>query len=119
MTDSWLFATDEGSMVGVAFIDLSQAFDRVNPSILIHTLASYRCSSVTVDWFKSSLRDRTQTVNINGHMSDKQNITCVVPQGSYFGPLLFMLFVNNLHLHVSKCDPNLHADDTMQLVQYW
>ena len=69
---------------------------------------------MTVDWFKPCLHGRTQTINVNGHVSDKQVITCSVPQGSILGPLVFILFVNDLHLYlyVSNCNLNLYADDT-------
>ena len=111
LIDNWLSAIDEESMIRVVFIDLSKAFDSVNHSILVHKLASYHCLSLTVDWFKSYLHGRTQTVNINGLMSQKQDITCGVPQGSILGPLLFILFANDLHLRMSECDLNLYADD--------
>ena len=112
LIDNWLSAIDEGSMIAVVFTDLSKAFDSINHGILVHKLASYSLS-MTVNWFKSYLHGRTQKVVISGFMSQKQDITCGVPQGSILGPLLFILFANDLHLHnMPKCDLNLYADDT-------
>ncbi len=112
MMDSWLAALDSGNMVGVAFVDLSKAFDSVNHNILASKLRSYGCSSQTVNWFKAYLSGRSQVVHVKGHMSSEESIACGVPQGSILGPLLFLLFVNDLHLHITKCDVNLYADDT-------
>jgi hypothetical protein len=112
MTDRWLAALDSGNLVGVVFVDLAKAFDSVNHNILLNKFKSYGCSPRTVNWFQSYLDNRSQVVHINGHMSKEENILCGVPQGSILGPLLFVLFVNDLHLHLTKCESNLYADDT-------
>ena len=91
-----------------------KAFDSINYSILVHKLASYHCSSMTVNWFKSYLHGRTQSVDINGFtyvLEARYYLWCA--SGLYTGAVtIFILFVNDLHLHISECDLNLYADDT-------
>jgi exonuclease III len=112
MTDKWVSAIDDGQMVGVAFVDLRKAFDSVHHNMLINKLEMYGCSSGTLSWFQSYLGSRSQVVNVRGHYSDEENILRGVPQGSILGPLLFVLFVNDFHLHLTKTCSNLYADDT-------
>ena len=97
--------------VGV-FIDLQKAFDTVNHSILLQKLEHYGIRGVALDWFTSYLSGRRQYVSVNGHTSAKLEITCGVPQGSVLGPLLFLIYINDL-LNVSKyLSFYLFADDT-------
>ena len=100
-------------MFGVgAFIDLQKAFDTVNHSILLQKLEHYGIRGVTLDWFTSYLSGRKQYVSVNGHTSAKLEITCGVPQGSVLGPLLFLIYINDLP-NVSKyLSFYLFADDT-------
>ncbi len=112
MTDKWLAALDSGNMVGVAFVDLSKAFDSVHHNILISKLKTYGCSPGALTWCQSYLNNRSQIVNVKGHLSDEESILCGVPQGSILGPLLFILFVNDIHLHLEQTDSDLYADDT-------
>ena len=74
----------------------------------------YKCSDTTVNWFKSYLTNRKQNVSLNGTLSDKQLITCGVPQGSILGPHLFLLFINDLTICLDSTVSNtdMYADDT-------
>ena len=78
------------------FIDLQKAFDTVNPSVLPKQLEHYAVRGTVLDWFTSYLSDRSQYVSVNGHTSDHLKITCGVPQGSVIGPLLFLIYINEL-----------------------
>ena len=94
------------------FIDLRKAFDTVNHNILLTKLEHYGIRGIAVNWFKSYLTNRKQYVFLNGESSKLQQITCGVPQGSVLGPLLFLLYINDLP-NVSKVLKfYLFADDT-------
>ena len=64
------------------------------------------------DWFKSYLPYRKQFVSINGHNSDLMSVNCGVPQGSALGPLLFLIYINDLHKAIYHCKVHHFADDT-------
>ena len=83
-------------MVGVMMIDLSAAFDLVDYDILLEKLKLLRLDKAAVEWFRSYLTGRSQTVCVDGCMSSLLNIECGVPQGSVLGPLLYILFTNDL-----------------------
>ena len=63
-------------------------------------------------WFCSYLTNRKQCCKVNGKISNIESITCGVPQGSCLGPLLFIIYINDLHLQMKHCDVNMYADDT-------
>ena len=94
------------------FIDLSKAFDTVNHSVLIKKLQMYGVRGVNLAWFCSYLANRKQYISL-GHdrKTGTQNILCGVPQGSILGPLLFLLYVNDLP-NSSVLEPIMFADDT-------
>ena len=94
------------------FIDLKKAFDTVDHEILLNKLNHYGFRGIINDWFSSYLKNRTQTTQVGQHISDKVIITCGVPQGSVLGPLLFLLYVNDIHKCSKKLRFYLFADDT-------
>ena len=112
MTDSWLNAIDQGEMIGVVLVDFKKAFDLVDHNILLTKLKLYGIKNETLLWFKSYLSQRQQQVSINNTRSGFKPISCGVPQGSILGPLLFLLFINDLPLFTSNVLTDMYADDT-------
>lgn len=112
MVDSWLSALDNDKLVGVLFIDFQKAFDLVDHEILLSKLKLYGLSEETYAWFKTYLTQRRQFVSISDIKSNLKPITCGVPQGSILGPLLFLLFINDLPLYTEGVNAELYADDT-------
>ena len=104
-------AVDSGKEVRVVFCDISKAFDRVWHRGLIHKLQDMECSNALTKWFASYLSNRRQRVVLNGQVSEWTFVKAGVPQGSILGPLLFLIYINDIvkDLRVSV---RLFADDT-------
>lgn len=111
--DEWLQNIEDKLYTGVCFLDISKCFDTINHLILLDKLSKYGVKSIENLWFKSYLSDRFQIVKYNNKVSQALPINIGVPQGSTLGPLLFMLFVNDLPLHVHNGRCSMFADDTI------
>ena len=112
ITEQIRTALDEGEQACGVFIDLQKAFDTVNHEILIDKLEHYGVRGITNNWFKSYLSDRDQYVTIQGFKSNIKKIYHGVPQGSVLGPLLFLIYINDLHNAVIYSKVYHFADDT-------
>ena len=94
------------------FVDLEKAFDTVNHKILLKKLEYYGVRGPANSWFSSYLSSRKQSVVFDGIFSSSMNITCGVPQGSILGPLLFLIYINDMHKAVKFSSVFHFADDT-------
>ena len=101
--------------VVMVVLDFQIAFDTVNHKIIINKLKALGLNQIAINWLVSYLRDREQIVDIVGTYFQASNITCGVPQGLMLGPLLFLIYVNDMKAAV-KCKLILHADDSALLV---
>ena len=111
MVDNWFTAMNNNEIVGTVLLDLSKAFDLVNHQILKQKLSAYKFSQSSLRWFNSYLSNRFQQVQISGKLSQSKEIKAGVPQGSVLGPLLFLLYINDLPLYIKHCLLDLFADD--------
>ena len=112
ITENIRKALDEGNIGCGVFVDLQKAFDTVDHQILLAKLNHYGIRGVSNDWFKSYLSNRHQYVSINEYESGLAAINCGAPQGSVLGPLLFLLYINDLNQAIKSCKVHHFADDT-------
>ena len=103
-------AIDQGDEVDIIYLDFSKAFDKVPYRRLLTKLKSYGIRGKVLCWIKDFLNNRKQRVIVNGSFSEWKDITSRIPQGSVFGPILFLIFINVLP-NVIKCLIKLFADD--------
>ena len=109
--DEWSEAIDNNQMIEVIYMDFKKAFDSVPHQRLLHKLHHIGIKGQLHDWIKSFLTGRTQRVAINGTVSSPNNVISGIPQGSVLGPLLFVIYVNDLPSHINS-SAYLFADDT-------
>ena len=111
-TDDWYVNMDNGKYTAMIFIDLKKAFDTVDHDILLAKLRKYGIENVELTWFTSYLTNRKQFCKVNGVCSKTEDIRCGVPHGSCLGPLLFLIYINDLPFSLKKGNVTMYADDT-------
>ena len=117
LPDTGLKGFDEGWLTGMILIDLQKAFDTIDHEILLQKLKAIKFSESTIKWFKSYLSERIFLVNIENKLSDFGEISCGVPQGSILGPLLFLIYVNDM-LQAATSTLLLYAHNSCILYQH-
>ena len=99
------------------FVDLKKVFDTVDHEILINKLSQYRVKKTELNWFCSYLSNRRQCCRVKGESSNFECIRCGVPQGSCLGPLLFLLYINDMSYTLKYPKTKVHADDTSLIIE--
>ena len=94
------------------FLDLKKALDTVDYEILLTKMNRCGIQAKTLDWFKSYLTNRTQRCSVKGCLSDLTTLKCGVSQGMILGPLLFLIYIDDLPNCLSFSKPRMYADDT-------
>ena len=110
--DDLLFNLDNDRVSGMVLVDYRKAFDMIDHTLLLKKLEMYGISRDSLQWFTSYLKDRRQLVKLGDKQSSVAIVRHGIPQGSILGPLLFIVFINDLPLYVTSSRIDLYADDT-------
>ena len=113
-TDDWYSGMDTKNLAGMVIVDMKNAFDTVDHQILCGKLESYSVLHRELAWFGSYLSNRVQYCRVNGVDLQTENINIGVPQGSCLGPLLFLVYINDLPRAVKNSTTSMYADDTVE-----
>ena len=111
-TNKWIINIDNGCLNLTLFLDLRKAFDTIDHKILLEKLDYYGIKDNDLSWFESYLSNRNQYCSIEGHESAPKINPAGIPQGSSLGPILFLVYINDLSCSLEHSETNLFADDT-------
>ena len=112
MIDELLHNINYNKLVGCITLDFRKAFDILSHDHILSKLSLYGCDGITLQWFNSYLKNRSQIVQINNTKSSREHIKYGVPQGSILGPLIFILFINDIVFEVEYSKLYMYADDS-------
>ena len=111
-------AMNDNKLLIATYIDAMKAFDTVDHKILLLKAEHYGIKGLVLNWLKNYLTERYQCTIANNVTSDRQLITCGVPQGSVCGPLLFLIYINDISSVLEHCKVSLYADDTVIYISH-
>lgn len=114
---NWYRAMDKKNKVLVVFLDFKRAFETINTQLLIRKLEKMGITGKVLQWFKDYLSNRYQKVKHQNGLSSSRMVQHGIPQGSVLGPILFIIFINDIVQYVKNCNIRLFADDTMLYIE--
>ena len=117
-TEDLYHANNNKETTIAVYIDAMKAFDTVNHQILLKKIPKLGIKGNLLAWIENYLTGRKQCTIANNIVSDYQNITCGVPQGSVLGPLLFLIYINDISNIITNCKISMYADDTVIYVSH-
>ena len=112
MSNHILKGFESGKSTGMIAIDLQKASDTLDHDILLNKMKYLGFTSKTIDWLGSYLKKRNIVVSLDKTLSETGILNCEVSQGSILGPILFLLYVNDMKTALENCDLRLYKDDT-------
>lgn len=116
--DEWKTSLEKGESILAVFLDFQKAFETIDRNMLLNKLSKYGVGPGAIAWFTSYLSDRTQRVKFNDVISDAVINKFGVPQGSVLGPLLFIIYINDLKNCLRYCKIKFFADDTLIYIKF-
>ena len=112
LVDDFLKNINNGKMNGLVQLDLQKGFDTLSHPILMHKLRCYRFTDNSLCWFRNYLENRTQITRCKDKISKPASVNIGVPQGTVLGPIIFLLYVNDLPSYLNQYSCIMYADDT-------